>query len=257
MNIYEQYQQDALRTEAPTAEAMERLGQLHLVRLTHAALGLVSDLWELKTSHDTTNEHEEIGDCLWFINLGKFALERTLNYKAIEDPAYILGDGNRELRGFTQDRDCVEFALQHACELADEVKAKLFYGKELFDPPAQPNRASLTNKWDFERIVDHRLDKITAALSYMCLFHLHVAPQTIMGSNIAKLRARFPKAYSQARALDRDKEAERTAINAGSSGPVPSNIPTPPLKSYEGGPAAAQPAVNWPGTVPCAGGQDA
>ena len=127
------------------------------------------------------------------------------------------------------------------------MKAKLFYGKELFNPPAQLNQRALTNKWEFERIVDHRLDKITAALCHVCLFNLHVAPQTIMSSNIAKLRARFPDAYSQDKALERDKDAERAAINAEPY----SNPPTLGPKSYEGGPASAQPAVNWPGATPC------
>ena len=209
MNIYEQYQQDALRTEAPLQQATNSLCEPSLLRLNHAVLGLVSDLHELKNATDSLNTLEEIGDALWFLNLGKFATGKCFDRRAVEEPQYVLGKRAMP-KGSDAGEEIIDMAFDHTCELADCLKAKIHYGKAFFDPPRSENKG---RKFTFDEIVTWHLDCITALLCYLCLFELRIAPQTIMASNIRKLQNRFPEAYSQERALARDKDAERAAIN--------------------------------------------
>jgi hypothetical protein len=248
MTFLENYQQDALRTEAPLHEAVNRLSQTKMLRINHAVLGLISDLHELAHATDDTNTREEVGDLFWFLNLGMSTLERpnetgarasnkTLNGKAVSDPSDFL---KMLAPHYKQDtlqlchtqEGTIKFMMGEACQLADVVKAAIHYGKAQFDPP--PESIHSLGKQSFEWMVEYRLKNITAALSYLCLIHLKVAPHTIMEDNIRKLRARFPDAYSQAKALERDKDAERAAINSDPKSYA--SGPNAPHASFEGRP---------------------
>lgn len=227
MTFLEQYQQDALRTEAPLPEAMLRLSKVPLCRLNHAVLGLISDLHELRNATDGTNAKEETSDLFWFLNLGMSALRKpvvvpgvfegkALDARAVNAPAEHLKMLSPSYKRDTlklvgTPEGAVDFMFDETCQLADAVKAAIHYGKALFDPPEESINS--LGKQSFEWTVEYRLKNITAALSYYCLTHLRVAPHTTMEANIAKLRARFPDAYSQDRALVRDKDAERNAID--------------------------------------------
>ena len=231
MNIKD-YQQLALRTEAPCGAVLNRVSDVKILgyselaysnlRLLHAALGLTSDINELVHSSDRTNEIEEAGDSLWYAAIACEALHA--------DIASSFTDGLNEDRKWSR-LELSERLRTRAAEVADATKAKIFYGKSESD--ATPIDVVLLGD----------VQDIVRGLALYCTKFLNLSIEEVMEANIAKLRARFPDAYSQARALERDKAAERSAINAGpfGTGPFPVNVgEIPRTKAYKSGPDAPQ-----------------
>jgi NTP pyrophosphatase (non-canonical NTP hydrolase) len=84
----DQLEKDVLRTEPDYAVVAERLKDPSVVRLLHAALGLVTEAGEFVDNlkrHifyglpiDKTNLKEELGDISWYARVGVLELETTL-----------------------------------------------------------------------------------------------------------------------------------------------------------------------------------
>lgn len=85
-------------------------------------------------------------------------------------------------------------AAGESAELLDAIKKSLFYGKPL------------------DR--QHLIEEIGDTLWYLsvALTELNSSFSEAMDKNVAKLRARYPHQFTQDRAINRDKEAEKKAM---------------------------------------------
>lgn len=175
MTLHE-YQQLSGRTE----KELDFPGRLH-----HGVIGLIGEIAELQAAlhaGDIKEMQEEIGDCYWYLallaranqfNLFEVGYAPTLNEP---DEAYLQG------------------LLQHCGNLADAIKRVTIYNQ-----PYLPDGC-----W---KIREHIL---------LCVRWLQAAARVegfdnelILFENIAKLRKRYPEAYSDAAALHRaDKAAD-------------------------------------------------
>lgn len=136
-------------------------------RLAHGALGLASELAELRESD--CDYREECGDLLWYSAL--LANSRGL----------VLGCGEIPHIGF-EALDIIEATI--SC-IADLIKGKVIYGKSL----------------DEDRLSSY-LNVIVASVAdigYVSGFTL----EECMEANIQKLRVRYPDAYKDEYAIAR------------------------------------------------------
>jgi len=188
-----------LQTFAPKAIAFASIQPTINGNLNHAALGIVSDMGELATciyDHtiggaelDRTNFIEECGDILWFANLmadtTKLDLTRahTLAIEAVGD---ATPKGANEAQAWV---------TVTCCEVADLVKAYTIYGKSM-----------PLGKMEF------LLGEIILGIEALAS-PLGITLGEILEANIAKLSARYGEKFSLVKALRRDKQAERDAID--------------------------------------------
>lgn len=183
MNI-ETYQKAAART-CPDLGSLE-------VNLAHMALGVSSELSELVEclayEHiDTTNLAEELGDKMWYaVNWANF-----LNLNVVVPN--------------TDYKDSV-------------INNLIIYGGQLADI----SKRLLAYKTPLEVQEEKRLSK--GGISNTEILNLYIKSifelagiyeldmETIMGKNITKLYIRYPDKFSEDKALIRDLEAERKAL---------------------------------------------
>jgi len=152
---------------------------------SHMALGIYTELGELYTAlhHtqkdiDEVNVREELGDIMWYI-----ANMATL----IDYPLMEVTAGNHTF-GFNE-------LFKQSTVLADVIKKHMAYGKEL----------------DVQKVTDELF-----LLNIMChnfydmgiKVDLHLAMEKV----IAKLRIRYPEKFTAEAALNRDLDAERSAL---------------------------------------------
>lgn len=170
--------------------------------MIHASLGITSDLGELiecVCNHtlggdplDRTNFIEEAGDVLWFVNLMATCLDRPLDRLRIEAIEGINIVGVRPI-GIEDQNAWLVIA---SAQIADKIKAHMIYGKPL-------------DAESVERATGYILLGIETLASAW-----DIPLEEILDANIAKLTARYGAKYDQERALNRDKGAEREAIEA-------------------------------------------
>lgn len=174
----QEYQRLALRTESvrPFGRAVQ------ISRLTHAALGIVTELGEWRDRRRGANEIEELGDLCWYLVLASDALGFRLDY----------GAGWHSGLPLVRDLD-VSTAYPHAEKLADEVKRAWFYRRALNVLEASRAVRSL-----FVWVVANA--EARGPVGY------------VFARNIAKLRKRFPDGFSGKRAINRDLAAELDAL---------------------------------------------
>ena len=203
MNTSE-YSEKALRTESPTAGALERLESPELARLLHSVLGIVSEFSELLDATDRTNQIEEVGDLYWFLNLGFDVVGR----KTVERPQPSLSTEEPHDPELVNALPLV--GLNVATWLADIIKARIFYGKETFYAFEDVNK---TKPQTFHEACEAELVGILEVTNTYCVEYLKILPETVMELNIAKLSTRYPDKYTDTQELNRDKYAEITALN--------------------------------------------
>jgi hypothetical protein len=189
------YPEKALRTEAPHEPIFPRLTTSRGLRLLHAALGLVSDIDELVNHTDATNELAEMGDTLWFINLGFAALGPV--------PDFIREGGPHSFQPNNSPCECLAALQRTAACFADVVKGHVIYGKTLFELDGE--------KIKIERELRLKLSTaFSLLLTYAKLRGYTI--QQVAAANIAKLSARYPDKYTDEAALNRDTAAEDAAV---------------------------------------------
>lgn len=166
--------------------------------MIHAALGITSDMGELMeclANHqlggnelDRTNFLEETGDSLWYANL--MANSLNSNLPSLHIAAIEAFPANSSL-GIAELQTWITIS---SCRIADHIKAHVIYGKEL---AVQKIECELG-------LLAMNIEILAAAF--------HISLGQILHANIAKLSARYAGKYDASRALDRNKEAERDAI---------------------------------------------
>lgn len=195
--IFTDYQPLALRTEKPLPTPLERLA--------HATLGLITEIGEITTevkriviygkqladvdtkTQLTRAQHiaEEIGDVLWYLAIAADTLGLDL---AAHDVAMNIPEGEFSVNTMLQ--YVVMGLAKGAGEFGTQIGANLF-DRDLYDAEKLESAAVHTyyGLKAVALIIDTPLERIMAA-------------------NIAKLRERFPDAYS-------DEAAEARADKGG------------------------------------------
>lgn len=185
-----EYSEKALRTEAPVDPIKTRIQDESLIRLVHACLGLGSDLEELSQATNPAHCQEEVGDMFWFLNLGYAGIGRIMPDSEAQP---FPGVGVETTGACGTMRTLV-------AELQDVVKGRMFYGKTTW------------NGLDFETNVACILGALFDVLEDYCIIVLDKTVAEVQAANIAKLSARFPDKFTEAKALERDVAAEYDAM---------------------------------------------
>ncbi len=205
MSHLETYVKDACRTESMPAlsaaeyddsyEGMHCIHGTQAVRLLHSSVGMASEIGEYLQARyldDDINVLEELGDMMWYwaiavdaLSLNPFGLSKQGEMMAapLSQATHVTAaDVEREL--FSAIGDWNDAAKKHA-----------FYGK-----PLDLSEVGALLAIIYRSISDlHELRAV------------HSLEETLR-RNIAKLRVRYPKKYSDEEALDRDLAAERKVL---------------------------------------------
>lgn len=178
--IFEDYKEQVKRT-------LPSLGSITLDSI-HMVLGMCSELYEFESARinrDDVNIAEELTDIAWYAS-------NYCNIRNID----ILG-----LYKLERDQGSLDSSwrllVNNISELQDYDKKELAY-----------------NKIETREIAESRVGAITLVLH--CLNnlykHFNLDPEQAMQNNIDKLRARFPNAFSEFDANNRDLNKERTEL---------------------------------------------
>jgi hypothetical protein len=174
-NEYKMLSEKTLSTEFHCGKQVENL--------LHGVSGVITELEELLGWNDEVNKKEEVADVFWYIAL----LDRELNLN-LELPTYT--------KEFTQLKNdaLIISSFKISSLLLDSLKKKLFYNKNIeFDLFSVQCKSLFDN---------------------MCVFCEvnSIDVNSILHTNIEKLKARYGEKFSSHRAINRDLEKERTIL---------------------------------------------
>jgi len=174
-NEYKMLSEKTLSTEFHCGKQVENL--------LHGVSGVITELEELLGWNDEVNKKEEVADVFWYIAL----LDRELNLN-LEIPTYT--------KEFTQLKNdaLIISSFKISSLLLDSLKKKLFYNKNIsFDLFSTQCKSLFDN---------------------MCVFCEvnGIDVNSILHTNIEKLKARYGDKFSSHRAINRDLEKERTIL---------------------------------------------
>ena len=238
------YRPDAIKTESP-AERVWGSGSMIVsgsqenwrgCRMMHAMLGFLSEIPELEATMNlvrTTPAHlenrlEELGDMMWYLALLADAAQLHTWYKA----SALEADHIPNLLRFCTDHiwantplghqtpDVAKDLYRYGASLADVIKARVFYKRDLFKWPTPQllrpfevivagHILAILNRLVYSSIRVISDAKDGAVLIYFNEFPLWAA---LMATNIEKLKTRYPEAFSEDRANNRDLAAEQKVL---------------------------------------------
>lgn len=175
-----------LQDYAPRALAFASMQPTEREDLFHGVLGIASELAEIITCWDSaefddTNHIEELGDYMWFMNLISSVTDIELKVQPLEQSP----------------PRCLTLLTRGTGAIADLVKSEMIYGKER----------------DFEDLII-AIDVCVSSIAVLAAYS-NKSMDDILEANIAKLTARYGEKFTLEGALNRNKEAEREAINGG------------------------------------------
>ncbi len=173
------YITNAIRTEIKDYQPVSNRFTPEFARLFHAIFGLELEMQELKIAiekNDINNIIEELGDIAWYLAI-------------LFD---ILKINPNVLFGIHTNGNEFEELNKEIFELCDNSKKYIFYGKELKELPYKVN-------FIWERFC-----------FFCCKKGIDIS--LILQKNIDKLKARFPNAYSDENAINRNLDKEYNAF---------------------------------------------
>lgn len=204
------YVKNVLVTEARDfAPVQQRMSEIKNIRMIHALAGIDSELseviaviskfnnnyhsWQDYTPIDRVNLMEEISDIFWYLGIAADALDSV---DEILSPPGFHGDKIKE------DEDLCEAIMEFVVKSSDltgilfdvAVKKSIFYGKTIDLDPVKLN-----------------LRYIFIGASFLLEFAGYTVEQA-RERNIEKLKARYGDKFTEAAALDRNLELERTIL---------------------------------------------
>lgn len=199
------YVDNVLITEARDfSPVIDRLSVLRNVRLVHASAGIsseIAELFELSNKSwngrdaviDRTNLLEELGDILWYVGIATDALNSV---------EYVTTESDFKCKKIEFDDDLNDSLFNSAARLSEisgefadlAIKKLIFYGKPF---NAEPLNGLLS-----------QIHQVVAILLQEAGFTIEQARER----NIAKLKKRYGDKFSEAAALNRNLEAERTVL---------------------------------------------
>lgn len=194
-----EYVKNVLVTEnRDMAPLQERFSQVRTIRLLHGAVGLASELAEIRQMADameidSVNLKEEMGDVFWYMGIMVDELkadpDSVFSVFSSANLASLPEETKKKHLGFAVDAMTVNIG-----EAIDLLKKNLIYGKPL-------NEQKLVEKLQSINFnVEHAL----------ALYGL--TPQESRERNIEKLKARYGEKFTEAAALERNLTAEREIL---------------------------------------------
>lgn len=211
----ENYVEHAMRTECNYEPVVERLTKLDYkvhrageeppgyhfafagIRMVHMSLGISNEISELMAAfpenlldEETEDKkvqlliREELGDLCWYT--AGAALVCRVEFSDLLVGASTAPD-NVRMKIFST-------LLMYSGVIAEQVKKHVFYGKEM----------------DKSVIKEGLCAIVAVAQEVARRFGLDF--EQILVDNIAKLRARFPDKFTEVQAIERDKDAEYSAM---------------------------------------------
>jgi NTP pyrophosphatase (non-canonical NTP hydrolase) len=151
--------------------------------LLHGVSGVITELEELLGWNDEVNKKEEVADVFWYIAL----LDRELDLN-LEIPTY-----DKEFTQLKNDALIIQ-SFKTSSLLLDFLKKKLFYNKSI----------DITSFSDLTK----------SLFQTMCIFCFvnDIDVESILDTNIEKLKARYGEKFSSDRAINRNLEKERMIL---------------------------------------------
>lgn len=193
------YVKNVLVTEARDfAPLQERFSNVRNIRLLHGAIGLASELAEIRQMAgedeiDDVNLKEEMGDVFWYMGIMVDELksnpEDILDQTGIILADYSDPDERQEMLNYLIDMMTVSIG-----EGIDLLKKSIMYGKSLDEGKLNQKLRNVSAYVD----ASLRLYGLTSAQS--------------RERNIEKLRARYGEKFTEAAALERNLVAEREIL---------------------------------------------
>ena len=205
-HILDWYQEQAKRT-------CPDLGSEKL-NLAHMVLGIMTERAEELDSQDITNELEELADGIWYVanycTLRNFKLSKVFkDHDLFSSSLHLLAtDDELEFYDTLEEEEFLSNIVNSQIvigELQDLVKKFLAYNKEI---------DKVKEKDVLEKIGGSywsRLDKLVADCGLDVINSTELL-QHILGTNIKKLKIRFPEKFTEENALNRNLEAERKVL---------------------------------------------
>lgn len=149
--------------------------------LLHSVMGIITELEELIDSKDVVNMGEEIADIFWYISI----IDRELSI-------------NLKIENNDNDEQYNILALYKVSSLLmDHLKKKIFYNKEI----------------DTDNFKQLTLDLFNKLCNFCKTNNIDI--ESILESNIDKLKARYGEKFTSERAINRDLETEREILEEG------------------------------------------
>lgn len=197
-----EYEVNVLKTESCDFEKIKaRFQDERMIRIMHAALGLSSELSEIKEAMcaadrefviDYVNLREETGDLAWYtaVVIHAMGLKPSLVWPTWGSNANKLFSPT-DVVNATVDKLVIAVG-----ELNNYIKRALFYGKP----------------FDFTAVENTVMDICNGigSLAFCCGINLSQA----MAMNIAKLRERYGEKFTEEAAINRDLASERKVLES-------------------------------------------
>jgi NTP pyrophosphatase (non-canonical NTP hydrolase) len=154
--------------------------------IVHGAIGIATEIGELKEAFDSVNRKEELGDIFWYVAIFWRELELPWN-----SPWILEKDLNLEINSYTESLNSLDYYSKH---LLDQAKRVKFYSMDI-------------SKFKIELL--YEISKVIAKIIDRSEFDF----ENILEINIAKLRQRFPEKFTSEKALNRDLNKEREILS--------------------------------------------
>jgi len=152
--------------------------------LLHAVVGVITELEELTDwNGDEVNKKEEVADSFWYVGILDRVLE--LNLEIPKTSGIKVQITNEKL---------IIDLYKISSKLLDPIKKKLYYNKPI----------DLSAFSDLSK-------KLFNTLCLFCEIN-NIEIESILDTNIAKLKARYGEKFSSDRAINRNLEKERTIL---------------------------------------------
>lgn len=151
--------------------------------LLHGVVGILTELEELMDWNDDVNKKEEVADVFWYLAL----LDRELNLNL------VIPNFTKNFTQLTND-SLIMSSFRISTYLLDGLKKKLYYNKPL-------NSDSFSTQ-------------LRSIFDNMCTFCFinDIKIESILDTNIQKLKVRFGEGFSSDKAINRNLNLERIIL---------------------------------------------
>ena len=202
----ENYVGFALRTEpGDYVEPFERLcphADVNQMRMLHGALGLASEVgelleWRAKGHGHKNRELEEIGDMLWYASILMDVFGWEWNSEWFHNSAItakFMGRGPEHFCKVVNVYELVDNLTFSISSICDVVKKSVFCGRDTVSDDVRTH-----------------LKVLCYCLGAYTRWH-GTDIETVMATNIAKLKNRYPYKYSDELSRNRDLKAEERIL---------------------------------------------
>lgn len=193
-----EYVKNVLVTEArDMAPLQERFSQIRNIRLLHGAIGLASELSEIREMAqseeiDVVNLKEEMGDMFWYMGIMVDELKLSPEMMFVEE--LTLGEEIYDHDRRVELHLAIDEMTIAVGKAVDLLKKSIMYGKEL----------------DVESLMDQLMVLDVFICTSLALYG--ITPSQARERNIEKLRARYGQKFTEAAANERNLSAERKIL---------------------------------------------